>query len=159
MAIIMKILIFSDSHRNIEPMVYAVTEERPDAVIHLGDLESDAEELRNRFPALTIYGVSGNCDFMPLSPRRILLKLAGKTVFAAHGHTYGVKSGYAAIINTAMTAGADILLFGHTHQAMEKELPELLVINPGSIGMGARTYGVLTMENGDVSYEKKSSVY
>lgn len=155
----MKILVFSDSHRNIEPMVYAVEEERPDAVIHLGDLESDAAELERRFPALTICGVSGNCDLMPLSPRRILITFGGKTIFAAHGHTYGVKSDYGAIINAAMTAGADILLFGHTHQAMERELPGLLMINPGSVGTGGRTYGVLTLENGAVSYEKKSSVF
>ena len=151
----MKILIFSDSHRNVEPMITAAAKEEPNVIIHLGDVESDAVALRRCIPGIMICSVPGNCDFMPLGPHRLLIKLEGKTIFAAHGHTYGVKSSYASIINAAMAARADILLFGHTHQALEMERDGLLIINPGSIGMQGRTYGVLTIQNGNVEYEKE----
>ena len=117
----MKILIFSDSHRNVEPMITAAAKEEPNVIIHLGDVESDAVALRRCIPGIMICSVPGNCDFMPLGPHRLLINLEGKTIFAAHGHTYGVKSSYASIINAAMAARADILLFGHTHQALEME--------------------------------------
>ena len=151
----MKILVFSDSHRNIEPMITAVREEKPDTVIHLGDVESDAMALRRSFSGLTIFSVPGNCDFLPFGPRHIIINLGGKTIFATHGHTYAVKRDYAALINAAMISQADILLFGHTHQAVEIMSEGLHIINPGSIGMQSKTYGVITIENGSVVYENK----
>ena len=50
----MKILVFSDSHRFLSGMVQAIEEEKPDQVIHLGDLMGDAEELSWRFQTLPI---------------------------------------------------------------------------------------------------------
>ena len=41
----MKLLILSDSHREMKYMCDAVRRERPDAVIHLGDLVPDADRL------------------------------------------------------------------------------------------------------------------
>ena len=56
----MKILVFSDSHRFLSGMVQAIEEEKPDQVIHLGDLMGDAEELSWRFQTLPICMVPGN---------------------------------------------------------------------------------------------------
>ena len=39
----MKIIIFSDSHRNLEGMRSVIAEEAPDYVFHLGDHDRDAE--------------------------------------------------------------------------------------------------------------------
>ena len=59
----MKLLILSDSHREMEYMRDAVRRERPDAVIHLGDLVPDADRLAEEFPGLPVLSVRGNCDF------------------------------------------------------------------------------------------------
>ena len=48
----MKLLILSDSHREMKYMCDAVRRERPDAVIHLGDLVPDADRLAQEFPGL-----------------------------------------------------------------------------------------------------------
>ena len=64
----MKILVFSDSHRFLSGMVQAIEEEKPDQVIHLGDLMSDAEELSWRFQTLPICMVPGNCDGWTTAP-------------------------------------------------------------------------------------------
>lgn len=151
----MKIAVFSDSHRHTSGMTNAVFAEKPDVIIHLGDHDTDAAELQREFPAIPIIIVSGNCDLPPMAEPRIITRLGGKTIFAAHGHTYNVKFGYDHIINTAMTAGADILLFGHTHIPYEEERDGLIIINPGAIGYGM-TYEIIEIEDGNVKYERKN---
>lgn len=151
----MKILIFSDSHRYIEPMVTAVIGEKPDQIIHLGDLESDAEELAGRFPMTPVASVPGNCDLFTSGERYKLIELCGKRFFITHGHHYGVKAGLERLINTALAARADVALFGHTHAPHFEEAGGMLVINPGSVGMGSRSYGLMTISGGEISYEPR----
>ena len=150
----MKLLIFADSHRMLGSMVEAVEEESPDQIFHLGDLESDAQYLADRFPHIPVCSVPGNCDYMPREAYTKLVTVGGKTFFLNHGHTYRVKYGFDAIINAACVARADVLLFGHTHTPYYADVNGLTVINPGSIGYGD-TYGVLTIENGSLNYEMK----
>ena len=73
----MKILVFADSHRFVQPMVDAVTAELPDQIIHLGDVEPDAEELRRLFPRVPVASVPGNCDFGSTSDVTLQFTLAG----------------------------------------------------------------------------------
>ena len=150
----MKIAVFADSHHYNRAMLEAVELEKPDAVFHLGDHEADAFELEREFPSLTVYSVPGNCDLFPRGETRLLVPLAGKTIFAAHGHTFYVKSGLDSIITNALYSNADILLFGHTHQPFYDMVSGLHVINPGSIGYGM-TYGILKIESGVISYTPK----
>ncbi len=147
----MKILVFSDSHRNLPPMETAVLEEKPDQIIHLGDLESDAEDLSRFFPRIPVASVAGNCDFAYAAERYKLITLGGKKFFITHGHHYGVKMGLDRLINTALTAGADAALFGHTHVPHMSTVSRMLVLNPGTVGMGRRTYAVVTVENGELT--------
>jgi len=149
-----KIIIFSDSHRSVEPMKTAVTLEKPDVIIHLGDIEGDASELSRAYPEILMYNVSGNCDFIPFAPRRIITDIGGVRFFMTHGHEYGVKFGYEKAVNTAMTAGAEVLLFGHTHNEVFFEAGGLTVINPGSVGNCRNPYGVMTVGDG-FAYEQK----
>lgn len=151
----MKILVFADSHRFVQPMVDAVTAELPDQIIHLGDVEPDAEELRRLFPRVPVASVPGNCDFGSTSDVTLQFTLAGKRFFITHGHRYGVKTGLAGLVNTGLTARADAILFGHTHEAFSTWLDGALIANPGAVGYGARAYGVITIENGEMTYEAK----
>lgn len=149
----MKILVLSDSHRNINPMRNAVLLEKPDTIIHLGDHERDADELKREFPLIPLLAVAGNCDLMAPPERYKLVELQGKRFFLTHGHHYGVKMSIDALVNTALTAGADVALFGHTHVPMVNSVRGMLVMNPGSIGMGSRSYGLIDIENGAVKWE------
>ncbi len=136
-------------------MVDAILEENPDQIIHLGDMEGDAEELRRQFPRIPLASVPGNCDFGSGSEGTLNFTLAGKRFFITHGHRYGVKMGYEGIINTGLTARADAVLFGHTHTPFETWVDGTLIANPGAIGYGNRAYGVITIENGKLTYEAK----
>ena len=148
----MKIAVFSDSHRMTSGMIRAVELEKPDVIFHLGDYKSDTDRIREQFPDIPIHAVYGNCDFVQSGDSRIIVELEGKRIFAAHGHTYSVKLGLDSIVNTAMAAGADILLFGHTHRALEKEYEGLIIINPGAANP-VGTYEIINIENSEVTYQ------
>ena len=51
--------------------------EDPDAIMHLGDHVSDAEELSYALDLIDFYMVKGNCDFGAQAPETILTELGG----------------------------------------------------------------------------------
>ena len=112
----LKILVLSDSHRAIGAMYDAAMLEDPDAIMHLGDHVSDAEELSYALDLIDFYMVRGNCDFGAQAPETILTELGGVRLFLTHGHLFGVKSGMSRLKLEADRVGANIALFGHTHR-------------------------------------------
>ncbi len=135
----MRVLVFSDSHGRVERY-------RPDAAFHLGDRVRDGEALRLACPTLTLYQVPGNCDWDSAAQAEGLVRLAGRTVFYLHGHTRGVKSGVAAAVAAAQAAGADLLLFGHTHRPLLTRAGGLVAVNPGAALDGR--FALVTWEPG-----------
>lgn len=146
----MKLLIFSDSHGNVANMADMVRLERPDRILHLGDLVRDAQTLQEKFPDIPVSFVPGNCDGRrPDLPEERVFTLEGCRLLMTHGHTYHVKLGPAAAIRAAREAGAHLLLYGHTHEAACEFQHGMWVVNPGSIGSLARpTYAVAALEAG-----------
>ena len=129
-------------------MIEAIDEQQPDQVIHLGDLITDAEELTYVYPRLPICMVPGNCDGWTTEPVKKLITLQGKTILLSHGHLWRVKGSYDAAIADARKAGADILLFGHTHRAYCQQLEDgLWVMNPGT---SRSSYGTILIEGGEI---------
>lgn len=143
----MKLLILSDSHGMLQYMCDAVEKVHPDYVIHLGDHDRDAEELSRFYPQLPVVSVCGNCDRLSDAPATRTAVYMGKHFFICHGHTLGVKSGLLRAVYTAQEAGADVLLYGHTHIPFHDETDGLTVLNPGACGdknyFGKPTYGVI----------------
>ena len=147
----MKILVFSDSHRYTGGMIQAIEEQQPDLVVHLGDLQRDAEELALLYPKLSMVTVPGNCDGWTTDPLERQFMVCGKRVLLSHGHIWHVKQGYDAALRAARNAGAHLLLFGHTHRPLVDYDGSLWVMNPGTIGRGSPcTYGIITISGGKV---------
>lgn len=146
----MKLLIFSDSHGNVANMEDVVRLERPDHILHLGDLVRDAQALQEKFPDIPIAFVPGNCDGRrPDLPEERIFTLEGCTLLMTHGHIYQVKMGAWAAIRAARAAGAGLLCFGHTHEPLCEFQQGMWVVNPGSIGSLARpTYAVAILDEG-----------
>lgn len=143
----MKLLVFSDSHGDVGSMDRAVELERPDRILHLGDVVRDAERLADHYPELPLDNVCGNCDGWCDVPDERLLRVGTRTVLMTHGHGYRVKSGPELAVAAARAAGADVLLFGHTHRPLCDRQGALWIVNPGTIrGPLQRTYGVITLE-------------
>ena len=147
----MKICVFSDSHGYAANMISAIELEKPDIVLFLGDGEKDLARLEEKFPELQIYAVRGNCDFGTKLKNLLIVKVDGVTIFMTHGHLSYVKYDYRleTLTSQALEAGADIALFGHTHEQHLSESNGVTLLNPGSAGRGYYPgYAVLEIENG-----------
>ena len=145
----MDILVLSDSHGAVAPMVRAVELAKPDLILHLGDCWRDGEQLHARFPDIPLEQVPGNCDFLSEAPVEHLLVLGGKRILMCHGHTYRVKTSLLLAGFAAEEQQLDLFLFGHTHRPLVDRRGRTLFLNPGSIGDPVRpSYGVATIRNG-----------
>ena len=154
----MKLLILSDSHGDVGTMLEIVERERPNEIFHLGDCVRDAESLSYACPGIQVIMVPGNCDGWTGMSERLLLERDGVRILLAHGHRWHVKSGVGAALADARACGADILLYGHTHQAVcSREEDGLWRMNPGTAGgvYAPATYGVILLEDGKISCQIK----
>lgn len=144
----MRILVFSDSHRDIESCIKVINNiVGVDMVLHAGDHISDAKELCKMFPEIAFEYVPGNCDFSS-DDSDVVVEAQGKKIFLTHGHGYSVKydDTFSELYNKAESLGCDCAVFGHTHQSLCDPRRKVLLLNPGSIKNG--TYGVIEIENG-----------
>ena len=146
----MKLLIFSDSHGNVANMADVVRLESPDRILHLGDMARDAEDLARAFPQIPVTYVPGNCDGRrPDLPEERIFTLDGCRILMTHGHAYHVKMGIGLAVRAAREAGAHLLCFGHTHEALCTFENGMWIVNPGSGGtFGPHAYGVAVLEDG-----------
>jgi putative phosphoesterase len=131
----------------------------PRTAVFLGDGARDVDE---GIPSgCELWSVAGNCDAWTLLynddgseiPDERVEFVGGLKIFMTHGHKYSVKSGLGFAIGRARTLGADILLFGHTHEPISYTIPAddryekpLYVFNPGSLREGS--FGLLTIKDG-----------
>ena len=147
----MKILVGSDTHHSIGDLYDAIELEKPDAVIHLGDHLSDAEDLAAAFDRIPFYCVPGNCDYAPFAEDTKLLELGGVRLLLAHGHQFGVMQGLERLRQQALRMGAQAALFGHTHVPLCDVQSGLWLLNPGTCrGYPRSTYGLVTVRNGEI---------
>ena len=156
----MNVLVFSDSHGRGSNMLEALSRQikRPDAIVFLGDGLRDLSYCE--FGDVPLFAVTGNCDLYNLyckgiADREILITLGGKKIMMTHGDRYSVKSGLARIIMAADEKGADIVLFGHTHEPLAlyidsdendfgiKLKKPIYLFNPGSVGDYSASFGCL----------------
>lgn len=145
----MKIIVFSDSHGDVDGMERVLREEKPYLALHLGDLCRDFEELQRRLPTQTMQNVCGNCDGFTETPDQRVLRVEGRRILMMHGHRYHVKQSYGGAVFAAQEQGADILLFGHTHIPFCQDMDGLWVMNPGSCRGRGASYGVISLEKDD----------
>ena len=153
----MKLLILSDTHRSLGFAYDAIEKERPDAVVHLGDHLTDAEDLSFACQEPDFYYVPGNCDYAPAVPQSLTLELDGVRIFVTHGHLYGVKRDLSALAGAAKDAGARLALFGHTHIQHLEERGGITLLNPGTAGrFGHSGYAVVEIKDGAFSCRRET---
>ena len=162
----MTLLVLSDSHGRSDNVSRAIEAAgKVDAILFLGDGLRDVESLSADAP---ICAVRGNCDFFGYAafdePDERIISFGEYNVMMMHGHTRSVKDSPEYAIAYAAGRGADILLFGHTHQRLERYIEKgstvmgvtlekpMWVLNPGSIGSSASGYsfGIVTIRGKDV---------
>lgn len=152
----MKICVYSDSHGSTREMLRATRLEKPDLVFFLGDGENDLVWLRRVFQKLPVLSVRGNCDLRSNDPYYLECAVGGVRFFATHGHRYDVKYDphLEKLASAGAECGAEVILFGHTHEPYKEDREGILILNPGSIGESTPPfYAVITLSGGIISSE------
>ena len=153
-----RILVVSDVHGEVQALRWILRHEQADAMFFLGDGARDLDnaialEQEQKHPLRwPVYRVRGNCDAGCPDPIEALAPFGGVLFFYTHGHAYGVKMGSERLAETAAARGADVALYGHTHDPdLERALAgRPAVFNPGALLRGS--YGVITLEDGQRSF-------
>lgn len=148
----MKWLVFSDSHGNLDYMKKAVGQERPDRILHLGDVSRDAERLQALYPTIPVEMVRGNCDgWQGEAPEEKELSFRGQRVWMVHGHAYHVKLSIGLLTAEARKREVSAVLFGHTHEPLCFREGPLWILNPGTCaGYPRATCGVIEDRDGEL---------
>ncbi len=143
----MKILVVSDSHGSVGPILTAIDREKPDVIIHLGDGINDLKDLNFQGQ---IYAVRGNNDMN--GKLKTMAKVShGKTIILyMHGHEQDLNQGYGKLVDFSTQQGANIVLFGHTHKPDYFERNGIKFVNPGAMKeRSTATYATITFTTED----------
>lgn len=160
----MKILIISDSHGDNNAVISVINKEKPEMLIHLGDVENDIFEIEQALgvPSVPAVFIRGNCDLYDKRLRQVaVFELKGHRFFASHGHLQRASWEYSNLVYSAEENECDIALYGHTHVPLDEEFGDVRVLNPGSIsrprGGSKKSYIIMEMDDdGEYSVEFKN---
>lgn len=147
----MKILVFSDTHNYLDNAreVLRRIGGQMDMVLHLGDHDTDAMELKRNFHLSRSIMCWATTITPGIRPIRRWYSQAEKLLLV-HGHKQRVYWNYDSISYWAEEQGADVVLFGHTHRPVYDDRGRVMLFNPGSISMPRGgtppTFGILTIE-------------
>lgn len=149
----MLIGVVSDTHRDKIAIKRAAEELcNTDVLIHLGDNDSDVEELSKLYKN-RIISVKGNCDFISRTPLELVEEFEGIRILITHGHKYNVKQNISKLKDKAIKLDATIALYGHTHSAEIRLEEGVWIINPGSAALPRDEYSsvaIIEIENGEI---------
>jgi putative phosphoesterase len=129
----MRLGLIADTHGKVRPSVHDIFS-RVDLILHAGDVGGPEilEELELLAPVTAVYG---NVDGPPLRrrlPRVATIEVDGFQFVLTHGDQLG--SPDPETLKVAFPA-ADVIVFGHTHHALIRDLPDFtVVVNPGAAG-------------------------
>ncbi len=132
----MRVVVVSDTHGRKNSLFDIINKHKDEAelFLHLGDGMGDVIAAKSRFKDINIIGVRGNCDFTQDKdfPIERLITVGHIKIFMTHGHEYYVKARLDNICYRACELGANIALFGHTHNKITGYQDGLYIMNPGS---------------------------
>ena len=150
----MKIIVLSDTHGNFDSFDTIVRNNKDaDMFIHLGDGESEYEDVQNLNPGRDFYYVKGNNDYGLWSASQVI-PMGIHKAFATHGHRYSVWNGTELLAANAAANDCDIALYGHTHVRDISMKNGIYIMNPGSADYPRDgkppCYGVIEISGRDI---------
>lgn len=154
----MQILVISDTHGRYDILREVLLSHRTASLcVHCGDGEYETERLLEEHPELApwILQVRGNCDHSSLIPLMQVIPLPyGHRAVAVHGHRYMYGDFQQNLVNLAKDQGADIVLFGHLHTRIDRNVEGVRLFNPGSAAQPrdqfAPSYGLVDIMEGGI---------
>ena len=128
----MRLGLIADTHGRVRREVYDVFA-KVDHILHAGDV-GDASVLDELEALASVTAVYGNVDgrLRHRLPQVAELELDGFRFVVTHGDQFGSPEPDGL---KAAFPGADVIVFGHTHRPVIRDLPDFtVVVNPGSAG-------------------------
>jgi len=149
-----RLLIVSDTHGNVGKLDDLIRkyDKQYEYLIHLGDRSYDILSLQENIGNLI--SVKGNIEGQSTglsrdnTPYEVLVELDGVKVFVTHGHRYSVKSTLIFLKKQAKKLGANLVLFGHTHEKYLEIEDDIMYFNPGALT--DNDYGYISLDNGEI---------
>ncbi|MBR2714602.1 MAG: metallophosphoesterase [Ruminococcus sp.] len=146
----MRILVVSDTHGDFYSFDKAVKEQKSaDVIIHCGDSNDEVDRIKSIYKDKAVFAVKGNCDFCSPLESVETITIEGKKIFITHGHLFNAKMTLYNLSCAAREEKADIVVFGHTHNALSEYDDGLYILNPGSLHGYNASYAYIDItENG-----------
>ena len=152
----MKIGVVSDTHiparDHFLPEELLVGLEGVDKILHAGDL-LNPETLKAFEKIAETVAVRGNMDFPEMKkalPEKVLLELEGYRILVTHGTGEPNFLGER-LLKRYGGESPDVLIFGHSHRAVNEWHGKVLLFNPGSptdrLFSPYRSYGIIELGN------------
>ena len=128
----MRIGIISDTHGLLRAQVFEVFE-GVQHILHAGDVgRADIlTELEAIAPVTAVWGNVDGFDLRGRVPEVARVELGGVSVVMLHGMQFGSPTPEKA---AAAHPDAGLVVFGHSHQPLIRQVGPVLAVNPGSAG-------------------------
>jgi hypothetical protein len=120
--------LIADTHGLMRPEVLAAFR-GVDEIFHAGDIGGApiVAALETIAPVRAVYG---NTDVPERFPASIDCTLEGVRIHVSHGHELGSPTPERLVSRYS----ADIIVYGHTHRPLVRQVVATLVVNPGAAG-------------------------
>jgi len=143
----LRIGVLSDTHASslaeLPDKILAVLAE-VDRVIHAGDFTAKAglDGLKQLCQVNAVHGNMDSSELKQLLPEKQLLTVGKKRIGITHGwgSPYGIEDRVAKLFSDV-----DIIIFGHSHQPVNRVIQGTLFFNPGQ---ARNSFGILTIGEG-----------
>ena len=151
--------VLSDTHSLLLPNSLIERFKSVDMIIHAGDIcdLGTLKLLKKMAPTKAVQGNMDESSVKKILPTKENIACGAIKIGVTHGHIgdtrEALKNAMAAFNNEHM----DVVIFGHSHQALNEKTGATLYFNPGSpndvIKAKFFSYGLITIEHGKVKAE------
>ena len=146
--------VVSDTHGYLNPRVPELLC-GVEHILHAGDI-GDAgiiDELSGIAPVTAVRGNNDRTGRASLYPEEVTLELEGRTILLTH-QVKVPKAEDDPSLKDYVDGSVDVVVFGHSHIALQRSLGPVLFFNPGATGKGrfklVPSIGTLTLDKDQV---------
>ncbi|MBF0570376.1 MAG: metallophosphoesterase family protein [Candidatus Omnitrophica bacterium] len=151
--------VLSDTHSFQIPPAIIERLKKADLIIHAGDI-CDLQTLKLLKKTAPTKAVQGNMDELAvrkLLPLKEIIMCGNLKIGVTHGHIGETREALKNAMSSFKDDKMDVVIFGHSHQAMNEKVGPTLYFNPGSpndvIKAKKFSYGIINIEAGKINAE------
>ena len=155
----MTIGILSDTHSLNIPAALIERFKSVDLIIHAGDI-CDSRTLKLLKKIAPTKAVQGNMDELAVKkelPLKEIIIYGNLKIGVTHGHVGGSQVALKNAMISFKDDKMDVVIFGHSHHALNEQVGNTLYFNPGSPNDVVKakffSYGLISIEEGKIKAE------